>query len=145
MVENIISYVITLLLVGIMIYSAILDFRKREIPIELFLLLFVPASITGIILNSGPTCGEACFSVCFVGGCYLIIARYFGGGGGDVIMMASLSLWLGYQIGVVIFVANILLILYRLLEKMCEKEAAEIAYAPFVLAGVIIERILYFL
>ena len=145
MVENIISYVITLLLVGIMIYSAILDFRKREIPIELFLLLFVPASITGIILNSGPTWGEACFSVCFVGGCYLIIVRYFGGGGGDVIMMASLSLWLGYQIGVVIFVANILLILYRLLEKMCEKEAAEIAYAPFVLAGVIIERILYFL
>ena len=114
MVENIISYVITFLLVGSMIYSAILDFRKREIPVELFLLLFVPASITGIILNSGPTWGEACFSLCFVGGCYLIIARYFGGGGGGGIMVAAFSLWMGISRGVVCFVANFFFVLFCL-------------------------------
>lgn len=140
-----VSYLITMLITGIMVYTAIIDYERKEIPIELFLLVLAPAGIIGIIFGIGPTWPEACLAAGITGGSYWLIARFFGGGGGDVIMMSVLAICLGYRIGLVILTATVLLAGYRLWEIGKGKEETEVAYAPFVLTGIVVERIFCFL
>lgn len=138
-------WLITSILFLSLLLSTITDIKKREIPIEMFLYLIIPLGIVEQILGLGPPLLEAVVSFMIWGLTYLILAAFFGGGGGDAIMMASLGLCLGWSMAPIVIIATLLLAGYHLSIRNRNRadEATEIPYAPFVLIGFIVERLLY--
>ena len=136
------TVIMTLLVFLVLIYSTAKDIRYHEIPIELFLFLVVPLGAFGQILQVGPGLFEVITMTLITALCYLILACFFGGGGGDVIMMIALAACLGNGIIIVMAVATILLTLYRVLGG--QEPKAPVPYAPFVIVGFVIERMIYF-
>lgn len=134
--------IMTLLVFLVLLYSTVKDIRYHEIPIELFLFLVVPLGVLGQILQVGPGLFEVIAMTVITAICYLVLACFFGGGGGDVIMMTAVAACLGSGIIIVMAVATILLVLYRILSG--QERKAPIPYAPFVIVGFVIERIIYF-
>lgn len=134
--------IMTLLVFLVLLYSTVKDIRYHEIPIELFLFLVIPLGVLGQILQVGPGLFEVIAMTVITAICYLVLACFFGGGGGDVIMMTAVAACLGSGIIIVMAVATILLVLHRILNG--QEPKAPVPYAPFVMAGFVIERIIYF-
>ena len=86
------SGIMTGIIICVLAYSCWMDIRQREIPIELYLLVILPMGIIALIMGIGPGVFEAISMAVIVGICYTILALYFQGGGGDLIMMVSLAL-----------------------------------------------------
>ena len=137
------SGIMTGIIICVLAYSCWMDIRQREIPIELYVLVILPMGIIALIMGIGPGVFEAISMAVIVGICYTILALYFQGGGGDLIMMVSLALCLGYQIIFVMTVSTIVLFLFRFME-LFKKKSVQIPYAPFVLLGFTVERIAYY-
>ena len=134
------SGVITCVLFFVLVYSCWTDIRRREIPIELYFLTILPMAIISLAIGVGPELFEAISMAVMVGICYTILALYFQGGGGDLIMMVSLSLCLGYRIILVMAISTAALFLFRFME-LFKRKIAQVPYAPFVLLGFTVERI----
>ena len=83
------SGIMTGIIICVLAYSCWMDIRQREIPIELYLLVILPMGIIALIMGIGPGVFEAISMAVIVGICYTILALYFQGGGGDLIMMVS--------------------------------------------------------
>ena len=125
----------------VLIYSTIIDIKYREIPIELYLCCLLPTAILAQLWGFGPPLLEALISAVVWGLVYLALARFFGGGGGDVVMAGTLSLWLGKHMVLVVGVATVLLSVVIFIQKR-RAHSASIPYAPFFLAGYILDRLL---
>lgn len=137
------SILMTGVILIVLIYSSWIDVKRREIPIELYLLLVLPMGIVGQVLKSGPDLFEAVSMTVIVGICYLILALCFQGGGGDLIMMVALAVCLGYGMILVMTISTVGLIVVNLIKQ--KGMDTPIPYAPFVLLGVTVERVIYYL
>lgn len=137
------SGIMTGIVFCVLIYSCWTDIRRREIPIELYLLIILPMGVIALIMGIGPGIFEAISMAVIVGICYTILALFFQGGGGDLIMMVSLAWCLGYQIIFVMAVSTAALFLFHFLELFKQKNV-QIPYAPFVLLGFAVERMAYY-
>lgn len=138
-------YVLTIVLLIVLIYSSIVDIKKREIPIEWFLAVIIPIGIVAQVLHIGPPLNETIIITVIVAVIYFILALFFKGGGGDVIMMVALSVCLGKRMILIIGIATILLAVWRIFFWIAHKNNTEIPYAPVVLIGFLIERVALFI
>ena len=114
-----------------LIIATVTDIKKREIPIWLFPLI----SVLFLIFHQQPI--NLTFSIvgCLIGiAAFTIMALFFEGGGGDIIMMGSIGLMYGpIALAVIITISSFLCLIYRLYSK-----ATTVPYAPFVLLAYIL-------
>lgn len=134
-------YILTIILILILLYSTATDIRKREIPIELFLFIVIPIGFVAQILQVGPGLLETISVAGIVGITYTILALFFKGGTGDIIMMVALSLCLGKRMILIIGIATLLLACWRVYLKLKGRDNVEVPYVPVVLIGFLIERV----
>lgn len=138
-------YALTIVLLAVLIYSSIVDVKKREIPIEFYLVVIIPIGTMAQVLHIGPPLHETIIITAIVGTIYLVLAIFFKGGGGDVIMMVALSVCLGKRMILIIGIATLLLAIWRIWLGIKHQNDKEIPYAPVVLIGFLIERVSLFL
>lgn len=134
---------LTVLILVILLVSTKMDICKRELPIEMFALIVV-LGVVGKVFRLGPDLFETLFFFIVIFLIYLCLALFFGGGGGDVIMMASLAFCLGKGVLVIVTVATVLMMILQLVQKFRMQKVKEIPYAPFVLLGFLVERMIAF-
>lgn len=127
----------------VLAYSCWTDIRYKEIPIEVYFILVFPIGVVGLIIEEKPGLVESISMAVIMGVCFLILAVYFQGGGGDIVMMVSLSLCMGYRMILLLGIATIALFIYRLI-GFAKKQCNQVPYAPFVFAGFIVERFCYY-
>ena len=135
-------WIVTASVFSTLVLSAYLDLKKREIPVELFVYYLIPLGLIGQLFSVGPPLWEMIAAVVIWGSVYLVLAMYCGGGGGDVVMMATLAFCLGRSINLIVILCMVGTIVYGLMKK--DRKMTSVPYAPFVLISFTIERILYF-
>ena len=114
----------------LLIYISYYDLRFKEIPLEVLAistLLLFPFSIRDI--------GIQLMCAVIVFGIYLLLAAFYQGGGGDVILMSCMALLIGKGIFHIMFVSHVLFLFCALYIRLRRKKETGIPFAPFVLLG----------
>lgn len=133
-----------------LIVASVYDIIGGMIPLHLFPCLFglfVPL----VIFSDGFNLLSSVLGLLLGLFCFYIMARFFDGGGGDILMMAVLGWCLGIKrlIAVIFLSSGIYLVFFiglalvKLLKKRKLKELLreQYPYAPFVLGGYILCRL----
>lgn len=134
-------------ILAFLLIAAVYDLLGGEIPIHLFPMLF------GLFFGLSFITGDFSFLSSTLGlilGAFLfwIMARFFDGGGGDIIMMSVLGWCLGLRPFVrLVFVSSALYFVFSICllavgairrKRLKELIKEQYPYAPFVLAGYLI-------
>lgn len=138
------QYMLYVIIAIFLAVAAVFDLHDGTIPLPLFptlFALFVPLAVMSE--NFNPVSSFIGLLIAFF--CFFILARFFDGGGGDILMMSVLGWCLGarnlvcliFAAGGFYLVFSLFVALIYLLRKRPVREAlkAQYPYAPFVLAG----------
>lgn len=113
------------------------DIKTKTIPVFLF-----PAiSLIGVIYLSYQRNYDVKSSflfALFTFISYLILALFFNGGGGDIIMMTSLALLFNKEILYVILISHTIMCIVSFVLYVKRKKKETLPFAPFVLVAYII-------
>lgn len=147
MTEWICIYLPYIVIAVFLIIAAVFDARGGVIPIYLFPCLF--GLFVPFVVLTGNYNLLSSFAGLLLGlFCFYIMARFFGGGGGDILMMSVLGFCLGVKkLAYIILLAGctyllfiLVVMLIRLIRKKPVREilTRQYPYAPFVLTGYIV-------
>lgn len=134
-----------LMLLCILLVSSISDVKTKLLPIRAMILFTVIFSVIGFLY--APEGLFVHLMSLFFGGAYgffvfFIMAKYFGGGGGDAVYMGCVGLLMGFRVLPIIILSSLCYLAYRALLKK-KKEKGEIAYIPCVFAAMVIYLPMY--
>lgn len=119
------------ILIIILILASVYDLKYRIIPNYISLLVLLIGFLYGEIYFSGIL-----ISILILAICLFYQENYKGGG--DIKLLGALGLVLGfYPISFIFILSDLLVIIFRKINKKIGKEILELPYAPFILISMI--------
>ena len=128
---------LTIIILLALFIATYTDTKTKTIP----LFLFPSVSLLGVIYLLSQQNYEIKLSILFALFTfisYLILALFFNGGGGDVVMMTSLAFLLGKEILYIMFIGHTILCIVSFICYMRTKKKETLPFAPFVLVAYIL-------
>ena len=118
-------------IVLLLLYSAVVDIQRREIPLAACLLADAVIVVALLWFGAGwATLGYHLLAGLILAGLYFVNALFFRGGGGDCLLAFSIGLALGVRAGLIIVILSSLCL--GVFHIMLPKKLNSYPLAPFL-------------
>lgn len=128
---------LTIIILLALFIATYTDTKTKTIPVFLFPSVLV-LGVLCLIHNGNLNLLSSFIFGIFAFISYLVLALFFHGGGGDVIMMTSLAFLLGKEILYIMFIGHTILCIVSLVRYIRTKKKETLPFTPFVLVAYII-------